>query len=452
MSTDFTPSPMARHAQSNIGTLEQEDGRQFIKTHKSDLGCLLYGPYQSLGKGRYSVKFDITPDEGADPGEVCCKIDVVSNQGRAKLLERMLSVRELRDTDSEIEVEFKVLDAGFFEYRVFATGTTGLRVGCDRKAKVILDATSDLSFLALADNASENRLFRDNYGAISRFCSQGVKFEVTKSSIIATANGVKFHIDSPEDLQLLWEIFYVNEYNFVPPRYCIAIDIGMNVGMASLALASNPKVERIYAFEPFKVPFTRAMQNFKLNPVLSRKIEAYNFGLSDKCEDLDVLSQEFKTISTSVRGNKSGMPEKIYVRDAGSELRNLIVDANSRGLGVVCKVDCEGSEFSIFEALEHADLFQGIDALMIEWHKWWSRDKTQHDLIRPLTKAGFFVFDRTDPSDPYAGFILAVNAMDAAKSLAQAVDVGGVSAMLAAANDSVTTNAPRSCVRHQMRL
>ncbi len=256
------------------------------------------------------MKFDIRPDEDAEPGVVCCKIDVVTNLGRAKLLERALSVRELRDTDSEIEVEFKVLDAGPFEYRVFATGTTGLRVACDRKANVILDPTSDLSFLALADNVSENQLFRDNYGAISRFCSQGVEFEVTKSSIIATANGVKFHIDSPENLQLLQEIFYVNEYNFVPPRCCIAIDIGMNVGMTSLALASNPKVEKIYAFEPFKAPFTRAMQNFKLNPVLFRKIEAYNFGLSDKCEDLEVLSQEFNTIGISVRGNESGTPEK----------------------------------------------------------------------------------------------------------------------------------------------
>jgi len=183
--------------------------------------------------------------------------------------------------------------------------------------------------------------------------------------------------------------------------------------MASLALASNPKVEKVYAFEPFKAPFTRAIRNFKLNPVLSRKIEAYNFGLSDKCEDLDVLSQEFNTIGISVRGNKSGMPEKIHVRDAGSELRKLIVDANSRGLGVVFKIDCEGSEFSIFEALERADLFKGIDALMVEWHKWWSKEKTQHDLIRPLTEAGFFVFDRTDTLNPHAGILLAVKAMHA---------------------------------------
>jgi len=188
---------------SKIGALEKENGGQFVRTHKLDKGCVLYGPYQYLVKGRYSVKFDIRPDEDADPGVVCCKIDVVTDRGGTKLLERALSVRELRDNDSELEVEFKMLDAGHVEYRVFATGTTGLRVACDRRVNVILDSTSDLSFLALAENAAENQVFRGNYVNISRFCSLGAEFEIKTSSITAKVNGVKCHIDSNEDLQLL---------------------------------------------------------------------------------------------------------------------------------------------------------------------------------------------------------------------------------------------------------
>ncbi len=126
---------------SNIGVLEKQNERQFVRTHKLDEGYVLYGTYQHLGTGRYSVKFDIRPDDDADAGVVCCKIDVVTNQGRVKLLERMLSVRELRENDSELDVEFKMLEPGPAEYRVFATGTTGLRVACDLRASVIPDST-----------------------------------------------------------------------------------------------------------------------------------------------------------------------------------------------------------------------------------------------------------------------------------------------------------------------
>lgn len=399
---------------SAIGTLEEENGRQFVRTCKLDTGFVVYGPYESLGKGKFSVKFDIRPDEAADPDAVCCKIDVVTNTGRSKILERPLSVRELLGSGGETEVEFEMSNRGSVEYRVFATGTAGLRVAYDRKANVILDSASDLSFLALGQNASENRVFRANYSDIAHLAELGAQFEVRDRSIVAIMNGVKCQVDCTEDVHLITEIFFVNDYTFISPRGCIAIDIGMNVGMTSLALANNPKVEKIYAFEPFKAPFTRAMQNLKLNPMLSRKIVAHNFGLSNKYEDLDVLSQELNTIGTSVRGTPSGRPERIEVRDAGSELKKLIVDANCRGLWVVFKVDCEGSEFPIFEALERDDLFKDIDALMIEWHKWWSTEKTQHDLIRPLTKAGFFVFDRTNPANPHAGLLLAVKALQAA--------------------------------------
>jgi hypothetical protein len=50
---------------------------------------------------------------------------------------------------------------------------------------------------------------------------------------------------------------------------------------------------------------------------------------------------------------------------------------------------------------------------MIEWHKWWSKEKTQQDIIRPLTKAGHLVFDRTNPENPYAGMLLAVRTQQA---------------------------------------
>ncbi|MFB9952780.1 hypothetical protein ACFFP0_28370 [Rhizobium puerariae] len=55
-------------------------------------------------------------------------------------------------------------------------------------------------------------------------------------------------------------------------------------------------------------------------------------------------------------------------------------------------------------------LRQAIDAMVIEWHKWWSKDRTQMDLIAPLIEAGFVVLDKTSSSNPHAGLLYAVRA------------------------------------------
>ena len=182
----------------------------------------------------------------------------------------------------------------------------------------------------------------------------------------------------------------------------------MNVGFASLALAANPQIDRVFAYEPFAEPFKRAGENFRRNAALATKVQAANFGLADRNENLEVRSDPAATIGTSIRGMGSGRLERIGVRDAAAELGPKIEEAVARSLGVVIKVDCEGSEFAIFESLARASLFSKIDAFMIEWHKWWSATKTQADLIAPLRAAGFVVFDRSHPGNPHAGFLLAV--------------------------------------------
>ena len=184
----------------------------------------------------------------------------------------------------------------------------------------------------------------------------------------------------------------------------------MNAGVASLALAKNPQVEAVFSFEPFAVPFRRAGDNFRRNPGLAAKIRAENFGLADRNQELTVRSDPAATIGVSIRGVQGGSPERIRIRDAASELGPILKDAAEHGLGVVMKMDCEGSEFAIFESLARGKLFDKIDAFMIEWHKWWSAEKTQADLIAPLREAGFFVFDRTHPGNPHAGLLLAVRA------------------------------------------
>ena len=119
---------------SSVGTVEKRDGEQFVRVEDTEVGIVVYGPYEELGEGRYSVKFRIEPDTNAARNLVCCRIDITGDCGALKLAERKLSVGELRDSGNEIDALFDLPKASVVEYRVFAIGTAGFSVAYDRKA------------------------------------------------------------------------------------------------------------------------------------------------------------------------------------------------------------------------------------------------------------------------------------------------------------------------------
>jgi hypothetical protein len=48
------------------------------------------------------------------------------------------------------------------------------------------------------------------------------------------------------------------------------------------------------------------------------------------------------------------------------------------------------------------------DVYLIEWHKWWSADRSAKDFILPLLDKNFVVLDHTEASDRYAGTVYAI--------------------------------------------
>jgi FkbM family methyltransferase len=173
----------------------------------------------------------------------------------------------------------------------------------------------------------------------------------------------------------------------------------------------------VHGFEPFHKPFARALENFSLNPELAKKIIPSNTGLSSTDQELSVLSSAHRhELSTSIRGQQTGNPETITIQNATEIFAGLISRAKSNGWEVITKLDCEGSEFAIIESLAAAGLLKDIRVLMVEWHKWWSSDKSQRDIVAPLIEDNFVIFDHTVPADPYAGMLYAVRTSEAGRN------------------------------------
>lgn len=392
---------------SAIGQVDKAQGNERVSVKKGQAGWVLYGPYVTLSPGRYVVEFHIDADSTEASEEIYCDIDVTAGFGARQLVQKRLTCADLLQSNRGVTLQFDVQSEDVFEFRVASTGVGAFAVHAHRPLKRI-DRQGQMSDVILPEMA--NQFFNTHISQFKFFEKNGFSFEVTAQEVIAEFSGTRFHINNVEDFQVLSEIFIYNEYNFITGRDKIVIDIGMNAGLASLFLARDPSVQEIHAFEPFSLPHARALKNFALNPRAAAKIKPNQFGLGEKDDQMEVMVRSDATIGISVRGADSGKPETILIKEAACVIGPLAERARNAGMDLIIKMDCEGSEFGIFEALARHDLFGSINAMVIEWHKWWSKDKNQMTLIAPLLDAGFIVLDKTQLSNPHAGLCYAVRA------------------------------------------
>lgn len=393
---------------SAIGQVEKVQGNERVSVKKGQAGWVLYGPYVTLSPGRYVVEFHIDADPSAVSDDVYCSIDVTAGFGARQLIRKELTGADIVKSGKGLNLQFDVPAEDVFEFRIDSTGVGAFAAYAHRPLKKIDDESGRMSDVALPEIS--NQFFNTYIYDFKLLEKNGFTFNVGAEEIIAEFSGTRLYVNNAEDFQVLSEIFIHNEYNFITGRDKIIIDIGMNAGLASLFLARDPSVREVHAFEPFSLPYTRALKNFALNPKAAAKIRPNQFGLGEKDDQMEVMVRSDATIGISVRGADSGKPEAIHIREAASIIAPLVQRARSAGMDLVIKMDCEGSEFGIFESLTRHGLFGSINAMVIEWHKWWSKDKNQMTLIAPLLDAGFIVLDKTQLSNPHAGLCYAVRA------------------------------------------
>ena len=191
------------------------------------------------------------------------------------------------------------------------------------------------------------------------------------------------------------------------------IDIGMNVGIASLFFSLKDSVETIIGFEPVPETYEQGKYNFSLNDNYSRKITAYNYGLGDKKRLTDVAYDPGNKGKASIYGNHPGLKN----REVTGELKTTRVSIEDcailsdfihryENLNKIVKIDCEGAEYEIIERMNEIQILQNINTLMIEWHF-----KDPGILEKRLRMNGFTIYSFHNP-DRITGMIFAVNNVD----------------------------------------
>jgi len=218
---------------------------------------------------------------------------------------------------------------------------------------------------------------------------------------VAQGNGLNLgHIFDGDGILIVEEIFKNEEYNYDIGDEAVVIDIGMNIGLASLYFAARDDVKAVYGFEPFKPTFEQAMFNFRINEKYANKIHPYNYGLGDEDKELtlEYYSGTPGRMSTVKTVNKTHPSHKNETKTESVRIKNAATDINAviqqhKDKKIIIKCDTEGSEKEIFESLDSNGILKNIDMVILEYH--FSYDVPIMDILR---RNGFVFFKQKSVS------------------------------------------------------
>jgi len=211
------------------------------------------------------------------------------------------------------------------------------------------------------------------------------------SSIIWNDKEV-FYRASTSDMILIYEILlqskYKSEYFFpnkLNPK--IIFDIGGNIGITSIYLASIFPDAKIYTFEPLPDNF----EILKKNIHKYENIEAFNIGLGSKNGNFKVYlsddSENFGGVSfyPDPVGNKSDS----YISCEVKNINEVMEQLNIRLIDLI-KIDTEGAEYDILMALQEK-ILRNTSWITGELH-----GNNDFELLNYLNNLGFSISMKKD--------------------------------------------------------
>jgi len=222
---------------------------------------------------------------------------------------------------------------------------------------------------------------------------------VNESGFVVQINNILLNIFSLSNIVTINEVFIEKLYGIsTPGNNNIMIDVGMNVGYASLFFASSDRVDRVYSFEPFPETFEEANKNINLNTAIKKKIIPFNYGISNYSGTVEVPMLES---GSAIAATNTLMIEYTKITPSKTIKVNLksieqVLDevlTSHPDQNIFLKIDCEGEEYGIMESLNKNRHMKGITGFFIEWHV-----KGPESIITVLNDNHFIVLDlpRTD--------------------------------------------------------
>jgi FkbM family methyltransferase len=178
----------------------------------------------------------------------------------------------------------------------------------------------------------------------------------------------------------VFNIFYKKEYEFLPVKDRVVIDIGANIADSSIYFAMNG-AKKVIALEPFPKNFEIAHKNIAMNG-FTDKVELLNAGCCGGHSKDIMLNASAK--GASCQTIQSSMGSNIHFFTLQELVDKYIIDSHA-----ILKLDCEGCEYDIIFS-NSKTLLRNFSHIQIEYHYGF------RDLVKHLAGGGFVV-SHTNP-------------------------------------------------------
>jgi len=160
----------------------------------------------------------------------------------------------------------------------------------------------------------------------------------------------------------------------------IVFDVGGYKGGFTEKIYTRYK-SNIYIFEPVNNFYNQVDSKFSN----FLKIHTYNFGLSNKNQELEIaLSEDASSIHI-----KSGKTEKIKL----CSIIEFLDQNNIQNINLI-KINIEGGEFDLLPALIDSEIINSIDNLQIQFHTFIENaEKKREEIRKKLSKTHELTYD-----------------------------------------------------------
>lgn len=209
-------------------------------------------------------------------------------------------------------------------------------------------------------------------------------------------NGIVWHHGPFDEPELLFQEFYIDHW--MPPLLdappgAIVIDVGANIGAATLFWASQAPDAVFHAYEPNPQSFATLKTNIESSP-FGQRITPYQIAMGSENGNIELWTNVPTTLATaygeapSQDGRKVKVPS-ITLNEAMREIKGEVW---------LLKIDTEGAEGDILEGADLSTL-QRCRHIILEWHD--NIVPGVSDVCRKrLLEAGFhFTSERVHPWD-----------------------------------------------------
>ena len=165
--------------------------------------------------------------------------------------------------------------------------------------------------------------------------------------------------------------------------------------LTALLYTISPSLNNRNTFEPVKENYNVLLENLELNAI--KNIIPFNLAVYDDSKKIKMyLSDDDAGHSVMLPSSKSIQADSISLKK--------IFDDNKIDLCNFAKIDCEGSEYSIIDALP-SEYLKRINKMAIEYHFADSKPELANSLISKIENADFHVRKKSHYND--MGFLYA---------------------------------------------